>query len=97
MKVSLFRICLGVLYLIGLFAVGYFLWSGWEYYSLSLIERPHSESHALLKPGGLLGHGFGIIGSSMIVLLFLYSIRKRRRFGLRYGRMSRWLDIHIWF
>lgn len=97
MRVSTFRICLVVLYLTGFFAVGYSLWFGWDYYSLPMSERPHSENHALLKPGGLLGHGFGIIGSSMLVLLFVYSVRKRGRFGLRYGKMSRWLDVHIWF
>lgn len=37
----------------------------------------------------------GIVGSAMILLLFLYSVRKRRTPGFRWGRLSRWLDIHI--
>jgi hypothetical protein len=53
--------------------------------------------HSNLKPSGVLGHGLGIIGSSMMLLLFLYSARKRNKFGLRFGRIGRWLNVHIFF
>ncbi len=84
-----------LLYTAGFAAVGTLSWRGRLYYALPLVERPHSPLHAMLKPGGLWGHGLGIIGSGMILLLFLYSARKRRVFGLRWGRISRWLDVHI--
>ncbi len=70
---------------------------GWHYYSLPTVERPHDTLHQILKPGGLWGHGLGIIGSCMILLLFLYSARKRELLCLRFGRMRRWLDVHIFF
>ncbi|MFQ5607357.1 MAG: hypothetical protein ACE5GA_05375 [Candidatus Zixiibacteriota bacterium] len=68
---------------------------GWSYYSMPLGDRPHSDAHVALKPGGVWGHGYGVVGSAMVLLLFLYSARKRRRFGLRFGRMNHWLNGHI--
>jgi hypothetical protein len=79
-----------------LFALGVIL-KGYGYYSLPVTTRPHSILHQTLKPGGLWGHGLGILGSSMILLLFLYSARKRNKFGLRHGKIKNWLDIHIFF
>lgn len=95
MKRTGFRRFLYFLYVAGFGVSGFFLWHGWSYYSLPLLERPYSHDHLTLKPGGLWGHGLGIVGSGMILLLFLYSVRKRGWFGLRWGRISRWLDIHI--
>ena len=39
----------------------------------------------------------GIVGSAMVVLLLLYSARKRHTLGIRHGSLSRWLDVHILF
>lgn len=77
-----------------LLAVGVAI-TGLEYYLLPLEERPHSDFHESLKPGGTWGHGLGILGSSMLLLLFLYSARKREKFGLRFGSMKNWLSFHI--
>jgi len=70
---------------------------GAEYYFLPLQERPHSTLHVMFKPGGVWGHGLGILGSAMMLLLLLYSIRKRKRFWLRFGKIRNWLNIHIFF
>jgi len=96
MKTDRFRIVLALLYLAGIAVILYVAWTGRDYYGLPLIERPRSDLYPLLKPGGRWGHLMGIVGSSMLLLLLLYSVRKRRRFGLRKGRLSRWLDVHIW-
>jgi len=93
----MFKSFLIVLYLLGFTALAWFAWTGRTYYETPVKERPHMEQHSMLKPGGLYGHGLGIVGSSMILLLFLYSARKRGRFFLRFGKTARWLDIHIWF
>ncbi|RMD95537.1 MAG: hypothetical protein D6813_00155 [Calditrichaeota bacterium] len=86
-----------IFYLSGLsFAAGVLI-KGYHYYILPLHQRPHSPLHALLKPGGVLGHGLGIAGSTMMLLLFLYSVRKRELFGLRFGKIRYWLNIHIFF
>ncbi len=97
MSRRLFQRLMHLLYTAGFTASAYVLWHGWPYYRLPLLERPYSPQHAVLKPGGLWGHGLGILGGSMILLLFLYSARKRELFGLRWGRTSRWLDVHIFF
>ena len=95
MKLFSFRAFMQTLYATGLLSVLAVLLTGMPYYLLQLSERPHSDMHAQLKPAGGWGHGLGIIGSAMILLLLLYSARKRRRLGLRFGRLSRWLDVHI--
>lgn len=89
--VGLIVYALGVAFVIGAFTYG------WSYYSLPLGERPLHVLHTALKPGGLWGHGFGVVGSVMILLLFLYSARKRKLWGLRWGATRRWLSVHIFF
>ncbi|MFQ5709192.1 MAG: hypothetical protein ACE5HO_17180 [bacterium] len=73
------------------------VFKGFSYYLLPLEARPHSPLHPLMKPGGLWGHGVGILGSTFMLLLFLYSARKRCLFGLRFGKIRYWLNIHIFF
>jgi hypothetical protein len=86
-----------VLYAVGFVFVAAVLVTGLPYYVLPLSERPHADMHDQLKPGGIWGHGLGIIGTAMILLLLLYSMRKRGVFPLRFGPLKRWLDIHIFF
>lgn len=92
-----FSSVLGLLYLIGFATLAYYAMQGWDYYNLPIQDRPHYKAlHTNYKPGGLVGHGVGILGSSMVILLFGYSLRKRQTFGLRFGPMRHWLSIHIW-
>lgn len=70
---------------------------GYDYYTSPKIERPYSPLHSTFKPGGAWGHGLGILGSSMMLLLFLYSARKRQKLGLRFGKIRHWLNVHIFF
>ncbi|MFC1475007.1 hypothetical protein ACFLQG_00025 [Candidatus Zixiibacteriota bacterium] len=97
MKKRIFKFFIIHLYIGSFVALGFLLNWGWEYYHLPLKERPHAELHLLLKPGGLWGHGYGVIGSGMLLLLFLYSVRKRNLFGIRFGQIRKWLNIHIFF
>lgn len=71
-------------------------WSGLEYYLTPLLERPFSPLHELYAPTGLIGHGFGIVGSLLVIIgVLLYSSRKRVRLLARAGRLSDWLNFHI--
>ena len=97
MRVSWFRVVMTLLYVLGFGAAAAAAWLGHEYYALPIQDRPRSELHGLFKPGGTVGHSLGVVGSAMLLLLFLYSARKRRKLGLRRGRLSRWLHVHIWF
>lgn len=94
---SALRIILIICYTVGIGLFLSVLAVGLPYYAMPLALRPHADLHAALKPGGVWGHGLGILGSTMVLLLFLYSGRKKRRFGLRFGALSKWLDVHIMF
>jgi len=97
MKRSSFHVFMHVLYGVGLAFVVVAAFIGAPYYATPLSERPHVEMHTAFKPGGLWGHGLGVVGSAMILLLLTYSARKRGLVGIRFGRLSRWLDVHIFF
>jgi len=58
--ISFFVVGLLVLILLGI--------NGFQYYSLPVEERFFSTSHTELKPSGLWGHGFGIIGTLMMIV-----------------------------
>ncbi len=91
------RTILIFLYAVGILFAVIVQIKSYEYYSLPIELRPHSPKHLAMKPGGVWGHGLGVVGSSMILLLFLYSARKRHLFGLRFGKIKYWLNIHIFF
>ena len=77
-KGSYFCIIFGdlLLYAIGLISVVAILITGLPYYTMPLSERPHSAMHDQLKPAGIWGHGLGILGSLMMILLLGYSLRQ---------------------
>lgn len=91
-----FKLVLRTLYVVSIGIIVLIALAGLPYYLTSVSERPHSELHADFKPGGLWGHGLGIIGSSMIIIMLSYSLRKRRKFGLKKGPLNKWLSIHIY-
>jgi len=96
-KISRFKIFLYTLYIVSLIIYAYFLIDGLSFYSTPYGERPHHEDYRQLRPAGLGGHTFGVIGSALMILMLSYSLRKRARFLRNKGPLSRWLDIHIYF
>lgn len=69
---------------------------GFDYYVTPLQARAFSPLHEQFKPSGLIGQGMGVIGTAMILLgVGMYSLRKRARWLARAGRLSTWLQIHI--
>jgi hypothetical protein len=85
------------LYIVSLVIYAYFLIDGLSFYSTPYGERPHHEDYRQLRPAGLGGHTFGVIGSALMIFMLSYSLRKRARFLRNKGPLSRWLDIHIYF
>jgi len=70
--------------------------NGYQYYSTPLEERFFSPDHVLLKPSGAWGHGFGIIGTLMMIVgVSVYMIRKRYRRFFNIGYLKHWLEFHI--
>ena len=90
------RISLGILYALTIAAVTYLVLAGGHYYSLPLLDRPHDSLHGAWKPSGAIGHGLGIVGSLLMVVLLLYSARKRLRLIQGLGNIRYWLNYHIW-
>ena len=90
------RFSLYVLYALTVIAAVLLIAKGAGYYGLSMTERPHHPLHDTLRPSGFVGHGIGIIGSAMMLLLLLYSVRKRARFMQGWGGLRYWLNYHIW-
>lgn len=95
MTVRPHRVVLGILYAAAFAAMGHYLYEGWSYYRTPLLERPHHEQFWDLKPGGLYGHSFGVIGSALMLVMLLYSVRKRAKPLRRAGAVGAWLDFHI--
>ncbi|MGB5874685.1 MAG: hypothetical protein WBH56_13265, partial [Bacteroidota bacterium] len=61
-----------------------------------LEERPFHPQYDTLKPTGILGHGYGIIGSLMIISgVISYTSRKRLRSFARLGKIKYFLEFHI--
>jgi hypothetical protein len=92
-----FRPFLNALYILSLLFIAYFLINGITFYAMPYRDRPHSDLYRLMRPAGMWGHGFGVIGSAMMVLMLSYSLRKRFRLLRRLGPLSRWLNVHIYF
>ena len=85
---SFFVVGIAVLILLGI--------NGYQYYSTPIEERFFDPSHAALKPSGGWGHGFGIIGTLMMIFgVAIYMIRKRTPKILGFGYLKHWLEFHI--
>lgn len=89
------KIILGILSILVMSVIGWTVKEAGPYYLTDLIDRPHHSSHKLWKPGGTMGHGLGILGGTMILMMFLYSIRKRVRLFRKWGKLPTWLNYHI--
>lgn len=69
---------------------------GLEYYRLPLVARIDSPLHDVLKPTGSIGHGYGFVGTGMMVVgVAGYSLRRRVGLLSGLGRLSHWLQVHI--
>lgn len=89
-------IYIGLLILIAFLTTSYLAYQGYSYYLLGLEDRFFHPDHQSLKPSGILGHGFGIIGSLMMLLgVASYMLRKRIHKLSRFGLLKYWLEFHI--
>ena len=90
------RIALVSLYAVSLAAVAYLLLDGLSYYMTPLVERPRHPEYWALKPGGTRGYWLGVAGTALMVVMHVYSLRRRARPLRRLGPLSAWLDFHIY-
>jgi hypothetical protein len=68
---------------------------GFNYYTLSSLDRPYSPKHDLLKPSGTIGIKLGMLGVFLFFLIYLYPLRKKWGWLARQGNSRHWLDFHI--
>ena len=80
------RLMFGYAMMITLIA-GLFIY-GFDYYTLSAVERPFSPKHALLKPSGKIGVPLGLLGLCMFLAIFLYPLRKRWKWLSQPGELQ---------
>ena len=90
-----FLTLLVLLYSTAALVIGIALIVGWSYYTAPFATRPHLDGYGVLRPGGSRGHGYGVVGSTLLLLLLLYSARKRWRSLASWGNPAKWLDVHI--
>lgn len=96
MKQNLYKLLSYVGWIIVVSAILIPAYLGFSYYGLSIMERPYSELHHQLKPGGFTGHWFGVAGSMLMIIgVATYSTRKRTTLLYHKGAISAWLKFHI--
>ncbi len=93
---SPFDIALRALYALSGATLLFLLLLGSSFYLTPARERAHHDGYWEWKPGGHVGHAMGTVGAAMMLLLLLYSIRKRAKVLRGFGPLRRWLDIHIY-
>jgi hypothetical protein len=92
---SVFPVFLAGLVLVFLLTLAVLVLWGGSYYATPLVERATHPLYALLKPSGLIGRSLGIAGTVMMLLIFLYSVRKKSTTLQRFGTQAQWLKVHI--
>jgi hypothetical protein len=96
MNKTLHKIYVGLFLVVGISVTILLAINGYQYYTTPLEERFFSPDHTLLKPSGDWGHGFGIIGTLMMIVgVGVYMIRKRYRKFFNVGYLKHWLEFHI--
>ncbi len=90
------RIYISTLVLINLLVLAFLIMKGFSYYQTPVVDRFFHEDHSQLKPSGPFGHGYGIVGSLLILIgVFSYIARKKYQSLAAFGRLKYWLEFHI--
>ena len=89
------RLAATTLALVGVAILVFLGVAGGRYYLLPDLLRYRSPQHDLMKPSGSWGHGIGILATGVMLLNFIYPIRKRARWLKRRGSIAPWLRFHV--
>jgi len=71
------------------------LFYGRSYYFAPAFQKARHALNPVLRQSGSAGHLFALIGTLFMLLLLLYSLRKRCRFAAGWGDLGVWLSAHI--
>lgn len=91
---------MNVMAISGAVAIGVTVWvlvalDGWIYYGTPLNVRGYSDAHPLLRPSGPVGQTLGVAGAALMLVPFVYMMRKRFSRKRSGGNLKRWLEVHI--
>ncbi|RJP73714.1 MAG: hypothetical protein C4532_04100 [Candidatus Abyssobacteria bacterium SURF_17] len=89
------KLLLWSVYLIGFALFVVLLADGYTYYRTPYPDRPHHADYRELRPAGSRGLAYGITGSAMMLLMLVYTLRKRTRLLGRRTPLRPFLDFHI--
>lgn len=93
---TIHRLFVLFLFALGILSVVTILVRNMDYYVLPDEERPYHERYDDLKPSGLESHGYGIVGTAMVMIgVMTYSSRKRIRAFNQIGKIKYFLEFHI--
>lgn len=69
---------------------------GYDYYRQDLVARAAHPDYRILNPAGFIGHGYGIVGTTLVAMNLLYLVRRRLANVLPpwIGSMQSWLHAH---
>jgi hypothetical protein len=68
---------------------------GRAYYSTPVEIRAYSPGHPLLRPSGPIGQTLGMVGALLMLVPFLYMMRKRVSWLKSSGSLRGWLEVHL--
>jgi len=74
---------------------------GGSYYLTPIYDTPNAPGrmfhplHALWSARGSIGHTLGVIGTFMMLSIYIYVARKRLKFMRNWGSIRVWLQLHI--
>ena len=71
------------------------LLGGGEYYTTPLAVRGYSPMHKVLRPSGPVGQTLGVVGGVLMLMPFIYMMRKRIPALRSVGSLKTWLEIHL--
>lgn len=90
------RLRLGtVLAVLGLVILAGLWYVGRNYYWLPPAQRVYSPLHKSLKPGGMWGHGVGVVATAVMLSNFLLPLRKHWRRLKGRKSIRHWLTFHV--
>ena len=96
MNKTIHKVYVSSFFIVGVIVTLLLAINGYEYYSTPLEERFFDAKHVFLKPSGSWGHGFGIVGTLMMIFgVSIYMLRKRIRVFFNLGYLKHWLELHI--
>ena len=68
---------------------------GVPYFWQALVDREAHALHELYRPGGLVGLATGFLGTGLMLVLLMYSVRKWLPFTGFMGAPSWWMRFHL--